>query len=193
MPTTVISSFKAWLKASTNIKLSSDSAVTRITYEGTTTFQSLKDFDKKVIQSLTSICKERISAITADAATGIANEIEIPDANISLISVQQLIVAANTAKYYTSIVQIMSTANIHYGNTLASFKIEWEAYVALKAEGAPKVPAIRDQDNDCKVIKWVPIFQDCLARTYGSRGPLIYVLRDEKEVPTEANDPPRSR
>ena len=189
MPPAVTNSFKAWLKASTNMKLSSDSAVTRITYEGITTFQSLEDFDKKAIQSLTSICKEKIPAITADAAAGIAAEVEIPGANISSISVQRLIVAADAAKYYNSIGRVMSTGNMHYGNILASFKIEWEAYVALKNEDAPKPPTIRDQDNDRKVIKWAPIFQDCLARTYGSRGPLIYVLREAPEVPPEVEDP----
>ena len=83
----------------------------------------------------------------------------------------------------------MTTVNMHYGNILSTFKIEWEAYVALKKEDAPKPPAIRDQDNDRKVIKWAPVFQDCLARTYGSRGPLIYVIRDVEAVPTEAEDP----
>ena len=69
------------------------------------------------------------------------------------------------------------------------FKIEWDAYQDLKKEEAPKCPAINDRDNDRKVIKWAPIFQDCLARTYGSRGPIIYVLREISAVPTEADDP----
>ena len=152
-------------------------------------FQLLKDFDKKAIQSLTSICKEKIPVITADAATGITSETEILGTNISSISVQQLITAANATKYYTSIVRAMLTASMHYSNILASFKIKWEVYVALKTEDAPKAPAIRDQDNDRKVIKWYLVFQDFLARTYGSRGLMIYVLREEKEVPTKANDP----
>jgi hypothetical protein len=48
---------------------------------------------------------------------------------------------------------------------------------------------MNDKDNDRKVIKWVPIFLDCVSRTYGSRGPLAYVLRDTAEVPTELEDP----
>ena len=144
MPPTVTDSFKAWLKASTNIKLRSNAAVTRITYEGITTFQSLEDFDKKAIQSLTSICKERIPAITEDVAAEITTKVEIPGENIFSILVQQLIDAADAAKYYSSISWVMSTANMHYGNILASFKIEWEAYAALKAEEAPKAPAIQD-------------------------------------------------
>ena len=83
----------------------------------------------------------------------------------------------------------MTPVNMHYANILSTFKIEWDAYISLKKEDAPKAPAIRDQDNDRKVIKWAPIFQDCLARTYGSRGPLIYVIRDDEAVPSETDDP----
>ena len=38
-------------------------------------------------------------------------------------------------------------------------------------------------------VKWVPIFLDCLNRTYGISGPLVYVLRDDPAVPDEADDP----
>ena len=47
IPPTVTTSFRSWLKANTNMKLSSDAAVLRITYEGITTFKSLNDFDKR--------------------------------------------------------------------------------------------------------------------------------------------------
>ena len=95
MPVTVTAAFKQWLKSASNIKLSSDSAVTRITYEGLTNFDSLQDFDKKSIESLASTCCKEIPAITADLANGIAAEIDIPGANISSISIQRLIFASN--------------------------------------------------------------------------------------------------
>ena len=79
------------------MKLTSDRAVVRITYEGIMTYESLLDFDRKAIQGLPSICKETIPAIPADAANGIAAEAEVPGANISSISVQRLIVAVNAA------------------------------------------------------------------------------------------------
>ena len=44
-------------------------------------------------------------------------------------------------------------------------------------------------DNDKKVINWGPIFMDCLSRTYGSNGPLVYILREDIAVSTEAIDP----
>ena len=144
MPPTVTNSFKAWLKASTNIKLSSNSAVKRLTYKGITTFQSLEDFDKKAIQSLTSVCTENIPAITEDVAAGIAAVVEIPGTNISSILVQCLIIAAKAVRNYISINRAMTTVYMHYGNILSIFKIEWEAYIVLKSEDAPKSPAIQD-------------------------------------------------
>ena len=189
MPVTVTAAFKQWLKSASNIKLSSDSAVTRITYEGLTNFDSLQDFDKKSIESLASTCRKEIPAITADLANGIAAEIEIPGANVSSISIRRLIVACSAAKFYNSVERTMTNANMHYGNVLQDFKVEYEAYIALKDEEAPKAPTVNDKDNDRKVIKWAPIFKDCLTRTFGHKGPLIYVLRDEATVPDQALDP----
>ena len=157
MPPVVTNAFKAWLKANKNLKLRSDAAVTRITYEGITTFASLKDFDKKSIERLLSICKERILAITEDLGAAIAAEPEIHGANIYSISIRRLIVVVNAAAYYSSIVRVMIPVNKHHSNILADFKIEWDAYHDLKNEDAPKCPAINDRDNDRKVIKWAPI------------------------------------
>ena len=99
--------FKAWLKANVNIKLSSDAAVLRITKEGITGWDSLIDFDKKSIERLPSICKEKIPEILADAANGINQEAEVPRANISSIAVRRLIVAVNASVYYSAISRTM--------------------------------------------------------------------------------------
>lgn len=189
MPPATTNSFKSWLKSNVNIKLSSDAAVTRITYEGITNFDSLVDFDKKAIELLPSICKEKIKAIPEDAAAGIAAEIEIPGANISSISVRRLIVAASAARYYKSVGRAMNNQSMHYTNILSNFKIEWLAYRDLRLKDELKAPTINDRDLDKKVIKWAPIFQDCLARTYGTRGPLSYILREEADVEDETADP----
>ena len=62
----ISAAFKSWLKASTNMKLSSDASVNRVTHEGITDFNSLVDFDKQSIQNLPKVCKETIAAIVAD-------------------------------------------------------------------------------------------------------------------------------
>ena len=43
-------SFRNWLKRGSNMKLSSDAAVVRITHEGITDFRSFLDFDKESIE-----------------------------------------------------------------------------------------------------------------------------------------------
>ena len=46
------------------------------------------------------------------------------------------------------------------------------------------MPLVSEKDGDQKIIKWFPIFIDCLAQTYGVRG-----LRDDPTVPLKADDP----
>jgi len=181
--------FRNWLKSSTNMKLNSDAAVTRISHEGITNFDSLLDFDRKSILNLPSICKETIPNIPADAANEVVAEAAVPGANISAIAVQRLIISTFAASYYNSIGRTMTPHNMHYRNVLSTFKIEYEAYTELKSQDEPDIPKINDRDGDRKIIRWAPIFVDIMSRTYGTRGPLSYVLRDEVEVGPEVDDP----
>jgi hypothetical protein len=185
----VAANFKNWLKSNPNMKLSSEAAVNRVIKEGITTFEDLTDFDKKSIERLPATCKETVPAIEADRDNGITAEAEVPGANISSISVQRLIVAIHAAEYYTAINRTMIPANMHYTQVLKEFKVEWDSYQDLKSQDDPSVPLINDKDNDRKIIRWVPIFIDCLTRTYGVRGPLAYVLREDEDVPDEGDDP----
>jgi hypothetical protein len=185
----VAANFKNWLKSSPNMKLSSEAAVNRVIKEGITTFEDLTDFDKKSLERLPATCKDTVPRIVADRENGIIAEAEVPGANISSISVQRLIVAMHAAEYYTSITRTMVPANMHYTSVLKGFKVEWDSYQDLKSQDDPSVPLVNDKDNDRKIIRWVPIFIDCLTRTYGVRGPLAYVLRDDEDVPAEGDDP----
>jgi len=69
----VTAAFKPWLKASTNMKLSSDAFVNRVIHEGITDFNSLIDFDKDTIQYLPKVCKESTAAIAAIVVRGVCN------------------------------------------------------------------------------------------------------------------------
>jgi hypothetical protein len=189
MPPNVTATFKSWLKSNTGMKLSSDAAVNRIIYEGITNYESLLDLDIKSIQSLPSICKEAIPAITADDAADIAAENAVPGANINTITTRRLIIAMHASSFYSSINRVMNPQSMHYTNVLSNFKVEWEDYESLIKQDDPVVPSVDDKDNDRKIIKWIPIFLDCTSRTFGSRGPLAYVLRDEADVPDEVDDP----
>jgi len=181
----VTAAFKSWLKASTNMKLSSDASVNRVIHEGITGFNSLIEFNKDAIQYLPKVCKESIAAIVADPANNITAEVEVPGANVSSISVQRLPVACKAAKYYDSIDRVMTTGNMHYMNVLVNFKLEYEAYEAMRKEDVPDTPKISDKDGDRKIIRWSPIFLDCVQHYYGAKGPLRFVLRDDAVVKSE--------
>lgn len=171
------------------MKLLSNAAVIRITYEGVTDFRSLLDFDRDSIEALSKACSRAIEAVAADDQLGIAAEPDVPAANISSISIRRLVVAMRAAKYYDSIGRIPNEANMHYNNILSTFKTDYDAYALLRKQDAPDVPTLSDKDKEKKVIKWAPLFEDTLSRTFGSKGPLIYVIRENAEVPTEADDP----
>lgn len=181
--------FRAWLKQSTNMKLSTNSAVTRILHEGITDIDSLIDFDKDSIEALPKACSRAIDEIEADEENEIEAEDAVPAGNISIASVHRLIVAANAARYYRDIGRNRTVARMHYNNILANFKVDHAAYITLKRQDAPQIPLVNDKDRDKKVIKWVPLFEDAMSRTFGSKGPLKYVLRETADVPDEEDDP----
>ena len=119
MPLVVANTFKSWLKANNNIKLSSEAVVTRIIYEGITNYHSLEDFDKKLIERLPATCKVTILAITEDLGAGISAKPEILGASVFSISVRHLVVASNAVKYYISIGRAMNVHNMQYSNVLS--------------------------------------------------------------------------
>jgi hypothetical protein len=190
MPPNTTAAFRLYLKSSTNVKLNTDAAVNRILYEGVTSFASLRDFDADSIKTLSRNCRETIPAVQADAAAGIANdEAEVPGTVISTQSIVRLTVVCNAVKYYIAVGRVPTPAIMHYNNVLTTFKVEHEAYLKLQKEDAPTVPNVKDTDNERKVIKWAPIFIDCMSRTYGIKGPLAYVLRETIQVEDEGEDP----
>ena len=149
---TTSATFRSWLKAYTNVKLSSDASVLRVTHEGITSYNTLIDFDKADINNLPRVCKGSIDAIPADMKNNVQAEAAVPSANVSSFSVQRLIVAANAARYYGSIGRTLDASSMHYRNVLSTFKIEWEAYEAIMSEDEPKVPRIVDRDGDRMVL-----------------------------------------
>ena len=74
MPPIVTNSFKSWLKRSNKIKSISNAAVTRVTYESITNFESLTDFDKAMIDYFPMTCKETIPAIAEAIPASITAE-----------------------------------------------------------------------------------------------------------------------
>ena len=126
-----------------------------INYEGITNFVSLTDFDNKIIESLPTNFKEKITAITDYPSADITAAPAVPGANIYSIAVSQLIVAIQAVRYYTSTDITTDATYMHDGNLLSSFNIEWDIHEKLKKENYPNEQVINDKENDFKVIKWL--------------------------------------
>ena len=130
-----------------------------------------------------------IPTIEACATNSIRSEASVTGDKISLILIGRLIAAFNAAQHHGSIAGARSPQKRDYSSVLETFKIDHEAYLSVKDEDNSKVPKINARDNDRKIICWDPIFKDCLSSSCGSRGPLIYVLREDPTVHDEVVDP----
>ena len=72
---------------------------------------------------------------------------------------------------------------MHYANVLGDFKTDYNDYVLLKKLTSKEVPLVSYEDKDRKIIKWVPLFEESLSRTFGRKCPLVYIVREKSEVP----------
>ena len=177
------------MRSAVNMKPSSDASVLRITYEGLTKFESFMYFDRNSIESLSKAWTKNIDSIVADVPNGISEKNAVPGTNISTIWIRRLVVATNSVNYYTVIGKTPDFDNMHFVNVIGGFKTEYNSYVLLKKQTSPKVPLVSDKDKEKKIIKWVPLFEDALSRTFGSNGPLVYIVWDNSKVPNVRDDP----
>ena len=79
--------------------------------------------------------------------------------------------------------------NMQYVNVLGYLKTDYDDYVLLKKQTSHEVPLVGDKDKDKKIIKWVSIFEDVISRTFGSKVPLVYILRENADIPDVGDDP----
>ena len=52
-----------------------------------------------------------------------------------------------------------------------------------------EVPLVSDKYKEKKIIKWVPLFEDALSSTFGSKYPLVFIVRENAEVPNVGDYP----
>ena len=121
--------------------------------------------------------------IFADVPNRIAAKNAVKGRSISIISTRRLVVATNAVKYYTAIGRMTKFDNMHYINVLGEFNTDYDVYVLLKRKTSPEVPLVSDKYKDKKIIKWLPLFEDKLLRTLGSKFPLVYIVRDNYDIP----------
>ena len=168
--------FATFLKQGVNIAMNTDALVNRVAHEGLNFFDSLLDFDEKSIKALQTACKEKVDAINADAALGIAAQAEIPGVSIPSKCILRLIEAVHCAHYYRSVGRSLNSDSLHYTNVLAAFKVERMAYEVIKDDaGDPKVPLVNDKDGDRKIMNWV------ITTTWGDY-PYIYVYKEKTKT-----------
>ena len=189
MPIVTNNQFHLWLKSAVNMKLSYDASVLRITYEGLTNFRSFMDFYRDSIESLSKYWSNNIYAIVADVPNGIASKKAVPGTNISTISIRSLDISTNDVKYYNAIGQPPGLDNIHYVNALGEFNIDYNSYVLLNKQSSPGVLLVSDKYKENKIINWIPLFEDALSRTFGGKGPLFCIVRDNYDISNFGDDP----
>ena len=75
---------------------------------------------------------------------------------------------------------------MNYIYVLADFKTDHDAYRLVRKQDSPDTPFVNNKDEQKKIIKCLPIFED--AHTFGSKGPLVYVIRKSVIVPDIIDD-----
>ena len=107
----------------------------------------------------------------------------------STISACCLVVDMNAVNYYTAIGRTPEFDNMNYVNFQGEFNTDFDANVLPKKQTSAEVSLVGDKDKWKKIIKWVPLFEDALSCTFGSRVPLVYIVRENADVPDVGDDP----
>ncbi len=106
---------------------------------------------------------------------------------VSAQCIKRLKVASVAYHYYDSIARAHAAPNMNYTTVLRDFYLEWEAVLALNKEDKADVPLLSKQ---VPPLKWIESFKNHLFNTFGIRKcPLLYVIREVADVPSEIEDP----
>ena len=102
-------------------------------------------------------------------------------------STTRLLVASVAYHYYVDTGREVTHAKMHYTNVLHEFNVEWEAMQTMSEQDKPTLPLLSKTNPP---LKWCESFKNFLYATFGVRTvPLLYVIRDEVDVPNEEEDP----
>ena len=169
----------------------SDTQRNRLAQEGLVTINDFADFKADQLSDAFKNMRTSIPGVPAvlDANGDIVTEAipPIPPCLVSARCSLRLKVASIAFHYYASIGREVTPQNMNYTQVLRPFYVEWEALEKLVDEDKPDVPAL---SKHITPLKWVESFKDCLLRTFGVRScPLLYVIRDDEQVPSEVDDP----
>ena len=175
----------------------SENVRARLAQEGLATANDLADFKEEQLEQAYKNMRTAIPGVPGIAAQLDANgnvvvpavpAIQpIPPVLVSARCRLRLMVASIAYHYYDSIIRDQTPQNMNYSLVLKGFYSEYEAILELAKEDKPDVPVLHKNSTP---LKWIESFRDCLYRTYGLRKtPLLYVVRDQADVPDEEEDP----
>ena len=142
------------------------------------------------VQGIPAIPERRSSRGTiVQAAVPAVQPIQgVPPVLIPARSASRLYVASTAYHYYVDTSREVTPQNMHYGNILRDFYVEWEALEQMGDQEAPKLPTLSKMNTP---LKWCESFKHYLYATFGVRKiPLTYVIRKSVSVaPESGNDP----
>ena len=169
----------------------SDIQRNRLAQEGLVTIDDFADFKSDQLSDAFKNMRTSIPGVPAvlDANGDVITEAipAIPPCLVSARCSLRLKVASIAYHFYVSIGRDITPQNMNYTQVLRPFYVEWEALEKLVDEDKPDVPVL---SKHITPLKWVESFRDCLLRTFGVRScPLLYVIRDDEQVPSEVDDP----
>jgi hypothetical protein len=115
-----------------------------------------------------------------DTINQIASNLRCPPAGqhyvVGAKSQKRLMAATKTVRYYDTVGQTLTSANLMWDTVIERFKIQWKALKHKKDGDEPETPKIAKGLN---IMKWSEAFRDYLHRGIGVRKiPLAYVIHE---------------
>ena len=173
----------------------------RLAQEGLEQIANFVDFKEEQLKDAFKNMRTAIPGIPATAEVQDNNGQVIQAAVAGVAAIPPVLVPANCSlrlrvasiayHYYLSISREPTAANMNYALVLMSFYEEWEALLESIKNDPPEVPLLLKTTTP---LKWMESFKECCYGTFGIRKtPLSYLLRDESNVPAEADDPLQQR
>ncbi len=147
-----------------------NATVLELVNEGIDTVDDLAEFDKETIDQIANNLRR-----PAVAPAGGHHFV------FGAKSQKRLKVTCELIRFYLTVGQPLTAANIQWNSVISNFEIQWKALMDKKSKDEPETPKISKSLN---IMKWSKAFRDILHRCIGVRNvPIVYVIREDAAVP----------
>ena len=153
--------------------------------EGISSVDDLAEFDNESLKQIAENLRRPTGRIDDPNPTAPAGAtIPTPPFVFGAKSQIRLRVSAELVRYYQTVGQELSAANMQWNPIGKKFQQHWKALEDRKKDDTPDTPKIT---KSLPIIKWTEAFADHLSRVCGARTiPLSYVIRQHDIVPAAA-------